>query len=122
MYIVVENKQVSGDNGIVNEVNSHLDKGFVPIGGLMFNNGYYYQTMFCFDEVAVAPIPKPIKTPDWREITILRIQQTPGEFDFKTWVKYRFRNEEYSFETDYKAEFDMPTQSLCLDDWLGRAK
>ena len=48
MYIVVENKKVSGVDGIVDEVNSHLEKGFVPIGGLMFNNGYYYQTMFRF--------------------------------------------------------------------------
>ena len=48
MYIVVENKKVSGVDGIVDEVNSHLEKGFTPIGGLMFNNGYYYQTMFRF--------------------------------------------------------------------------
>ena len=121
MYIVVENKNVSGVDGIVDEVNSHLDKGFVPIGGLMFNNGYYYQTMFCFDEVAVAPLPveEPIIPPNWRDVKILRMQNDP-EFMLDTNVKYEFRGEKYTFSTREHVEFNMATQMLCLSDWASR--
>ena len=119
MYIVVENKQVSGDKGIVNEVNTKVMEGFIPVGGLMFNNTYYYQALFRHAKPAVKPIAPPIAPPHWKEINILSAVVMSMAFGGMR-VRYEFRGTGYEFETEKHTKDEIELKMICLEDWATR--